>query len=792
MNKYLLLIYTLLLTNIGKAQSVANLLDKQATERPQEKVYVQFDKPVYQPGETIWFKAHVFAGYEPSLNSSLIYTELTDDSNRIIVRKVFPLVIGSAAGDFDIPPDVKSSRLLFRAYTKLMLNYGEDFYFRQTISVINNAYPVVSVNKKYEWTLRFFPEGGNLVSEIENRVAFQARDVAGNPVKFSGAIYNSKNEKVATIQDTHDGMGKFTFVPTANETYRAEATDTAGNKLTVNLPEPRFSGIAMQVDPHPEGKLVTIGRSFNNDELYDTLYVLVHFHQKPILNRTLIFENDVHQTGVIIPIKSIPAGVVVVTVFSKTMQPLAERAFFENQDQYRFPVNIKQLAKSTAKKGLNRFEIETTDTFLANLSVSVIDARFTEQPIHHNIYSGLLFSGDLRGQIHNPAQYFTGDFKVKAPLADLVMMTHGWRRYNWTELISKTQKPLPFESDSLLGLKAVIKTPVERDLKKMLGVNLQYLKPDGDIANLLLPPDGKGNYVRRGLPFYDSVKFTPVVLYKEKTNAQVEVQITTDLIPPPVLNDSLWSKTVIPVSYATSVMDLMRRSMSNLSKYKPMEQVTVKGRVKTRREQLDEVYTSGLFSGDAAKVVDLTSPNAVTYADFYTYLQGQAPAGLQIRTQGISTSLFWRNEVTALFLDQMPVTPDVLQFFPLSDVAYIKFFAPPFFGAFLGGPGGGVAVYSKRGVEDQLNPTTKKMQTTIKALDLAKEFYGPDYATGKNLPAGEDTRTTLYWNPFVLLQQDQKKSTIEFYNNDLSSRLWLVLEGVQENGRLIRIEKIIE
>ena len=45
---------------------------------------MQFDKPSYAPGETIWFKAYIMAGADPSLISKTLYIDFINADGRVI------------------------------------------------------------------------------------------------------------------------------------------------------------------------------------------------------------------------------------------------------------------------------------------------------------------------------------------------------------------------------------------------------------------------------------------------------------------------------------------------------------------------------------------------------------------------------------------------------------------------------------------------------------------------------------------------------------------------------------
>src|SRR5579872_6830307 len=105
-----------------RAQKLDSMMNIYANNFPQEKVHIQFDKKIYNPGETIWFKAYIFSGADPSLYSKNFYAELSDPSGNILQRKVYPISESSAAGNFDLPKVVSSRHLHFRAYTTWMTN----------------------------------------------------------------------------------------------------------------------------------------------------------------------------------------------------------------------------------------------------------------------------------------------------------------------------------------------------------------------------------------------------------------------------------------------------------------------------------------------------------------------------------------------------------------------------------------------------------------------------------------------------------------------------------------------
>jgi hypothetical protein len=228
-------------------------------------------------------------------------------------------------------------------------------------------------------------------------------------------------------------------------------------------------------------------------------------------------------------------------------------------------------------------------------------------------------------------------------------------------------------------------------------------------------------------------------------------------------------------------------------KVKTLETVVVKAKQKSKQQQMDETYTSGFFTGGDATTFDLTDdPSAMGAYNIFQYLQGRV-AGLQITTGAQGTQLTWRQATPSLFLNEMPVDVSAIENLPVSDIAYVKAFRPPFFGAVGGGSGGAIAIYTKKGADTRSMSTEGGLEKGhLVGYSVPKEFFSPDYSKESTLTDVPDIRSTLFWAPYILTDKNNHKITITFYNNDVSKRLRVVLEGMNEEGQLTRLEKILE
>src|SRR4051794_21726844 len=94
-----------------KAQTIDSTLATYSEKYGQERMYVHFDKSAYTAGETIWFKVYMMEAIFPAAASKTVYLDWTDNTGKILLHSVFPLVNGMTNGQFDLPADYAGKAL---------------------------------------------------------------------------------------------------------------------------------------------------------------------------------------------------------------------------------------------------------------------------------------------------------------------------------------------------------------------------------------------------------------------------------------------------------------------------------------------------------------------------------------------------------------------------------------------------------------------------------------------------------------------------------------------------------
>lgn len=779
------------------AQNIDSVMTIYEEQSPKEKIHIHFDRTIYNKEETIFYKLYLMTNSDLSPLSKNVYVAWYDTSGNFIRQTAAPLYQSSAKGSFDIPFNYKGSFIRVKAFTRWMLNDDSIFIYQKDIP-INSGILSKTKSSVAKTKVELFPESGVLVQGLNSRVAFKATNNFGMPVFIKGFLVNDKSKIVDTIKVAHDGMGVLNFKIIPGENYQLNWTDENGQKSTTQVPQGLKSGVTLKVTMDNEKAFAQVERTAEVPDNYKYLRLLVHQNQHLIYTVEFKGEDRLTQKASL-PIDELPTGVLQLSLFTKDWVPIAERIVFVNNRLHEYNAKLSIPLTNLLKRGKNVIEILVSDTAASNMSIAVTDASIV-MPEQQNIYSDFLLSSEIRGKVYQPAYYFSSDADSIAAHLDLVMLTNGWRKFDWEKVkagILPVNK-FPFETDFMKITGKVYGSLVNK-IPPDLQLNLVISSKDSSKKFLNMSVMKDGSFEEKNIFFFDTAR----VFYGFNGNArltdQVQVQIQNGLLHQEFrkinlgINNYLqgWSDSMAraKLNFYLLEQEKLKKQMESAT----LQEVVVKSKVKSPLQILESKYTSGLFSGGDGYSFDLSDDaSSMGAQDVLSYLQGKV-AGLMISGSGTQTSLSWRGGTPDLFMNEMKMAIDQVQNIPVSNIAYIKVFRPPFFGSMGGGAGGAIAIYTKRGKSTTRNPdNVKGMENTILGgYSIFKEFYNPNYdKPTANFDA--DIRTTLYWNPYVLTNRRSPRVKIEFYNNDSSKKLQVVLEGVNSNGKLARVVKYIE
>ncbi len=638
--------------------------------------------------------------------------------------------------------------------------------------------------------IQFLPEGGNWILGKKSTIAVRAVFPDGTPLLLQGSIEGEEGTSFAT---NAAGLGKLEFTP-QREDYVALLQDPAsGITRRISLPKALQNGLSIHVQNPSDGTVISAliqGAGVSGKLLLVT-------HTRGLVNYMAegTLANGVW--GVRIPKKNLPSGIHTIAVLDEQGRPLLERmVFVQNKDELTLELDASsEPLQPRGKVNLNLKSSFQDSISQASLSLSVVDLDQVEDQsdLQGTIYSHLLLTSDLKGSIYRPGYYFRKDVPHAAEELDLVLLTHGWTRFDWEDVIQNRLPDQGYYIEQGITISGKIKE--QNPTKKGLGGGkITALVGEGvELLSTEYGPDG--NFLLTDLQYQDSVSLT---LTAEDLRARnfIDLSIAVPQLPFTQLSGNYPATSIWPKGLAATVgeRNLMQQLNSNLLE-KELEGITVEAEtLQEEQTQARKIYGEG----DAViKPEDI--PGGQGFINIFQLIQGRV-AGVRVTFDGFNATVLIRGVgslqagVEPMYmLNNVPVDASTLAQVSPRDVESVEVFKDPARTAIFGSQGGNgvIAVYTKSGTSTVYSNVGGTLVTKYSGYSIPRVFYSPKYE--ENSPANKvaDQRATLYWNPLIQTNSSGKAS-LSYYNSETASRHLLILEGIDSLGRLGRVVKVIE
>lgn len=775
---------------------------------PQEKVYLHFDNTAYYQGETLWFKAYVVSADRHALSSlsRTLYVELITPEGNILETKKLKLANGRCNGEFQLKNSLVAGFYEVRAYTRHMLNGGQDYIFSRVFPCFNEpqqegdyqnqkmrvrapSQRIPSIRQEYEQkdklAVSFYPEGGHLVSGLPTRVAFQTVGKGGDNAIVSGVVFSKSGDSITTFATSHLNIGSFLLTPQA-EPYKA--TVQYNNKeYHVDLPEVLPSGYVMNVEAtNPEKFSILVQKSPGLPVESLGLSITCRGQLYGFDSLTIDEENMVSLS---FPKKMVPSGVSQITLFNGQGEVLAERMVFVNHHSQ------MKLEASFDKPSYDPFEKINMDFNLCDqkgnpvetdFSVSIRDGSTTSvEPFTDNLLTNLLLSSELKGYIESPGYYFEKDDQEHKEYLDLLMLTQGWSRYTWKQMANSetTREIHPFEESLLIegNVLSLYKKKPKKDIEVLM-----ILIGDSTSQHGTCLTDADGRFNLALVDFYGKSKLT---LQTKQKNKRKEHIILLDRAFSPDLKAYDWYEKRIPEwpelivradtitpdpdsSVTTLLADESSQSIDKKNHLLP--EVEVKARRRNRLEL--EGLRDANIAIDVEETIDLMIDKGVYIPAcgvslLYELLPYFAYYGTEnneqmARYKGKKVTLYLNNHTSSL-MELFNTGQNEISLITVKEKYNIV-------------TGTDVSIYVYTSY--YRNAETGIRNTKLLGYSYAREFFSPQYDKAL-LPDEKDYRRTLYWNPDVKTDKNGKAS-IHFFNNSSCKTMNVSAETVTENGMM--------
>ena len=800
---------------------------------PQEKVYLHFDNMGYFENETLWFKAYVTRtdNGHPSDLSKVLYVELLNPTGDVLQTLKYPIdSLGMSHGEMKLDTILGSGLYEVRAYTRYMTNWGTNAVFSRVIPVFktpkqegdysdltivpisyhhrlpNRREPMDTLylqavgegiytddlNKTI--SVNFYPEGGDLIAGKRCRVAMLAVDDNGHPYASEGFVMNGAGDVLASVKTDSLGRGLFELVPDTGKLTFQMRNLKKKEKRQVQffaLPQAKTEGCTLSLDAVSEQMLATLQCT---DGICGNMlgYVLMHngnIIRCDTIKAVPLLEIELDRT-------TMPEGVNQLTVFDSWGRIMAERLFFicpkpDKADS----IQVTTLTQRLKPCGKVEMELHTRPN--ANLSFSAMDAQTMTNGKQGNMKTWMLLSSEVRGYIHNVDYYFEADDKEHRESADLLMLTQGWRRYDWRLMSERYtfRKAQPIEDQFYLygQLKEYRRRDPVPNVK--LYVSLYNEKGQSLLGNAVT--DSLGNYAFK-MPFMDGEWKMFIYTTRETKGGEKRktyyVGIDRQFSPVPRYLTPLETEILHPLKPNAFVrnpfaeLEEENEFIPITEKNHVLNNVTVKAKRRYftnddwryKNEAYGKIYASLYYNADreldnildrgepVPKTSDFISRKLGTELDKYGYEARNKRKGRNIafvvdnnEGGGYSDWLNYIKSIYIVFNERISPTLGMWEIIESPEHNII------------------VYLYTHRIFSSESNKGLRR--TYFQGFNQASTFKTEDYNV---IPPMADFRRTIWWQPDITTDA-QGKAKVEFFNNSTCEEMYISVEGMTSDGKIL-------
>lgn len=657
-----------------------------------------------------------------------------------------------------------------------------------------------------DFSAKFMPEGGNLVAGINQLIAFKAVGVDGYAVDVEGVVQTKSGEVICKINSEHKGMGKFLFNAQVGETYIATLSTKDGVTRSFTLPEVKPSGCVISLSPENDNRALL--QVFTTDT-YPRKQLVAVIQSRGIVN--YVVEDLSHPLR--IPLDKLRSGVAQVSLVDKVSRSVvAQRLFFVRG----------AVAKATIFTSTRRFSprerVELDFSVMSSSGkpvkgdfvVSVTDADLLKEDKNaDNILTYMLLNSELKGHIEEPKYYFETDDVKRNEHLDLVMLTHGWRRYSMNAILAGTKPRItqPIEKEqsisgaikSTIGKTRNTSVMIFRNRKEYLGVH------DLNSTN---------RFYITGVDSPDTTTYILQALNRKGSSDRVRIKVDPYIYPlsPTIPRAAFHKKTL-----SSLTEEYMVRSKQAYFEDGGMPVIDIDAVEIVAKRNVTYDYSSSLndfntVSGDMTRFssifdalqrfrkleisgnnVYVASPRLTASTVHVTNSSGSGEDGdASEYIGGVEIDMEDKTELMpAVYINGQQMDMGMIDSYPMSEVISVSYLDKfESMAAGMSSETGAIIIHVKDINAREKFLINSMAEVIVPGYAYPMEFYAPDYSV-KNDPEKKDNRTTIAWIP-SLQSNSLGDASMSFWAADRQSNYRVVIEGITADGELLYDEMTLQ
>ena len=633
--------------------------------------------------------------------------------------------------------------------------------------------------------MQFFPEGGSLVTGIRSKVAFKATGINGLGINVSGKVVDNEGNEIVSFASANLGMGYFYLNPAAGKTYKAAVIYPNGMNDMIDLPKPEPGGIVLSIDndsvPKATIKIEANNEYYKNNRGKDYTRVICSGALVTTVNCRL----DSSIIALDILKRKLHTGIATVTLFSPGNEPLDERLIFiQNYDRLNLNVNSNKNSYRKREKVNIRLNAinRKGEPAEGHFSVSVIDENKVSDSENNgdNILSYFLLTSDLKGYVEQSGNYFADTSAATRRNLDILMLTQGYRRFSWKQVLDDHQRPLAYQPEKGIEIAGQVTSLFNKPIANGTVTLIPAYK--GPVFSATT--DDNGVFRFSDLIFTDTAHFVLSAVNAKNKNSTKIIYFGDGKDKPGIIPNNRQTLLQVSNTAMATYLDNDKTQHDAFAKFtmptgKMLNEVQIKEKEIPRRRSQSYVAEFAADQVIRGKDIPYGGPFAVR-------LSGLLRGAHIYPLPGNRFSII--NNITrapmATIIDGAPGDINDLS---TNDIDRIDILRPPNSYIYGSGGGNGVLVVTTKPRTMEAGDMVSIGVLPISPVGFYKvrEFYSPKYENPHLTTKQRDLRSTIYWKPEIKTDKDGNAS-FEYYNADGAGTYKIVVEGIDKDGNIGR------
>ncbi|RNL56093.1 hypothetical protein [Pedobacter jejuensis] len=391
---------------------------------------VEFVQPITIKSTTINPLLASISPFKTNDNGSgIVLIKAISSDNRFVANADVTYTIGKAG------KIIKSGKAKTSIIGELMIDYSTDKINSDNnqISVVVKKNNHISYAKldlpvsRNQYVVNFYPESGNLVLDVENKIGFEIKDLHGKVINTKAVLY--ANEKVLdTLSTSYSGMGSFLLKPKSDLRYSVKLLNNSKILGDFELPK-----------PIKRGATIRLNSALSNSELRTLIYsnfsgvghIVVHNYEEIFLSSDLKL-NAKEALKVRLKLDSVPIGLNTITLLDSAYKPIAERIFFAHFDKInRLQIKSNKTVYNTRDSVKLDLKILNNDNKLAKGMVSVAVVQSNRMALSNK--TNIVDYAFLESEMELLPKNLSGIKYTNIDYLENILLIKGWRKYKWPE-----------------------------------------------------------------------------------------------------------------------------------------------------------------------------------------------------------------------------------------------------------------------------------------------------------------------------------------------------------------------